>query len=275
MGEGIIELCEIPTDDEIHDNVVAMWVPAEPVLAGAEVNLNYRLHWLANEPYPSKLAVVWATRLGRGGQPGQPRPKGVRKFMVEFLGGPLNELPFGVTPELVVSTSRGSFGPYQLIEAVPDGVPGHGGRSSTSSSDRTGRTGGSPKSGRRDRDRDLDVPVPPVLEQVEPRPRSGGSRQVGELGVALGIRSMCGLATVAECLEIAGISGRPAACAVGEVDDGEFSVDRLLIGEIGRVRGAAVGGGDRARAAFVLFISCSAISEEACARARKATEKRR
>src|SRR5271170_2253390 len=124
-GKGSIQLCEIPTDDEIHDNVVAMWVPAEPVPAGAEVNLNYRLHWLANEPYPSKLAVVWATRLGRGGQPGQPRPKGVRKFMVEFLGGPLGELPFGVKPNLVVSTSRGTFGPYQLVEAVPDGVAGH------------------------------------------------------------------------------------------------------------------------------------------------------
>ena len=42
-----------------------------------------------------------ATRLGRGGQPGQPRPKGVRKFMVEFLGGPLETLPYGVKPELV------------------------------------------------------------------------------------------------------------------------------------------------------------------------------
>jgi len=124
-GKGSIQLCEIPTDDEIHDNVVAMWVPAEPVLEGAEFNLNYRLHWLADEPYPSPLAKVWATRLGRGGQPGLPRPKGVRKFMVEFLGGPLRDLPFGVKPELVASTSRGSFGPYQLIEAVPDGVAGH------------------------------------------------------------------------------------------------------------------------------------------------------
>jgi glucans biosynthesis protein len=124
-GKGSIQLCEIPTDDEIHDNVVAMWVPADPVPSGAELNLNYRLHWLANEPYPSKLAPVWATRLGRGGQPGLPRPKGVRKFMVEFLGGPLRDLPFGAKPELVVSASRGSFGPYQLIEAVPDGVAGH------------------------------------------------------------------------------------------------------------------------------------------------------
>jgi periplasmic glucans biosynthesis protein len=124
-GKGSIQLCEIPTDDEIHDNVVAMWVPREPVAAGAELNLNYRLHWLANEPFPSKLAVVWATRLGRGGQPGQPRPKGVRKFMIEFLGGPLVDLPFGVKPEFVASTSRGTFGPYQLVEAVPDGVAGH------------------------------------------------------------------------------------------------------------------------------------------------------
>ena len=45
--------------------------------------------------------------------------------MVEFLGGPLGNLAFGVKPELVLSTSRGSFGPYRLIEAVPDGVAGH------------------------------------------------------------------------------------------------------------------------------------------------------
>ena len=67
-----------------------------------EVDLRYRLHWLADEPYPSELARCVATRLGNGGQPGQPRPKGVRKFMVEFLGGPLANLPFGVKPEPVL-----------------------------------------------------------------------------------------------------------------------------------------------------------------------------
>ncbi|HVB90076.1 MAG TPA: glucan biosynthesis protein, partial [Beijerinckiaceae bacterium] len=61
----------------------------------------------------------------RGGQPGQPRPPGVRKFMVEFLGGPLASLPFGVKPEAVVSASRGVFGDYRLTEAVPDNVAGH------------------------------------------------------------------------------------------------------------------------------------------------------
>ncbi len=124
-GRGSIQLCEIPTDDEIHDNVVAMWVPEKPVQAGAELTLNYRLHWLADEPYPSKLGRCVATRLGRGGQPGLPRPKGVRKFVVEFLGGPLSSLPYGVKPEMVVTASRGSLQGYRIVEAVPDDVPGH------------------------------------------------------------------------------------------------------------------------------------------------------
>src|SRR3712207_6378228 len=32
-GRGAVQLIELPTDDEIHDNVVAAWVPAEPARA--------------------------------------------------------------------------------------------------------------------------------------------------------------------------------------------------------------------------------------------------
>jgi glucans biosynthesis protein len=49
----------------------------------------------------------------------------VRKFVVEFLGGPLATLPYGVKPDMVVTASRGSLQGYRLIEAVPDDVPGH------------------------------------------------------------------------------------------------------------------------------------------------------
>jgi len=124
-GKGWIQLCEIPTDDEIHDNIVAMWVPEVPVPAGAELNYSYRLYWVADEPFQSGLGRVVATRLSRGGQPGLPRPKGVRKFVVEFLGGPLSSLPYGVRPEMVVTASRGSLQGYRNVEAVPDDVPGH------------------------------------------------------------------------------------------------------------------------------------------------------
>lgn len=124
-GKGTVQLIELPTDDEIHDNIVAMWVPETPAEPGAEVTLAYTLHWLADEPYPTDLARCVATRLGMGGQPGQPRPDGVRKFLVEFLGGPLVNLPYGVKPEMVFEASRGVFTDYKIMEPVPDGVPGH------------------------------------------------------------------------------------------------------------------------------------------------------
>jgi glucans biosynthesis protein len=123
-GRGAVELVEMPTDDEIDDNVVAYWCPEKPIKGGDSVALSYRLHWVADEPYPTPLGRCVATRLGRGGQPGLPRPDGVRKFMVEFLGGPLAQLPFGVKPEPVLWASRGKFS-YVFTEAVPDDVPGH------------------------------------------------------------------------------------------------------------------------------------------------------
>jgi glucans biosynthesis protein len=124
FGDGFVQLVEIPTDDEIHDNAVAMWVPREPVRGGQSFVMKYRLHWAADEPQVTDLARCVATRLGNGGQPGTKRPQGVRKFMVEFLGGPLKDIPFGVLPEVVLSTSRGEFS-YIFAEAVPDNVPGH------------------------------------------------------------------------------------------------------------------------------------------------------
>lgn len=76
-GKGSVQLVELPTDDEIHDNIVAFWVPAEPVRAGARLAYRYRLHWRADEPYPApQLARTISTRIGRGGIPGQPRPEG-------------------------------------------------------------------------------------------------------------------------------------------------------------------------------------------------------
>lgn len=108
-GEGSVQLVEIPTDDEIHDNIVTMWVPKEPAEAGNQYRLKYRLHWLADEPYPTDLARCVATRLGNGGRQGLPRPKGVRKFVVEFTGAPLEKLASSERPEAVLWASRGSF----------------------------------------------------------------------------------------------------------------------------------------------------------------------
>jgi glucans biosynthesis protein len=123
-GEGSVQLVELPTNDETEDNIVAMWVPKQPVTTGSNLHYRYRLQWCATEPHETRLARCVATRLGRGGEPGKARPVGVYKFMVEFLGGPLANLPFGVKPKPILWSSSGSFS-YIFTEAVPDGVPGH------------------------------------------------------------------------------------------------------------------------------------------------------
>jgi glucans biosynthesis protein len=119
-GTGTIQLVEIPTDDEIHDNVVAFWVPEAPVEAGDEFRFAYRLHWLADEPYlPENVARTFATRIGRGGEPGKPRPEGVIKFVVEFAGGPLPDLAEDVEPEARITASRGKIS-YVFAEPIAE-----------------------------------------------------------------------------------------------------------------------------------------------------------
>ncbi len=118
-GPGAVHLLELPTDDEIHDNIGAYWVPETPVTAGSDWAFAYRLHWVAEEPYPPQsVARVVSTRLGRGGVPGQPRPENVKKFVVDFLGGALETLPrsFDVLP--IVTASRGAVTQAYAVQIV-------------------------------------------------------------------------------------------------------------------------------------------------------------
>ncbi len=117
-GEGSVELVELHTKEEIYDNVVAMWVPHKKVRAKDSYRLRYRLHWRADEPFATSLARCVATRIGRGGESAN-RPKGVRKFEVEFKG-----LASGVNPEAVVTSTGGKISNV-MTEAVPDGEPGY------------------------------------------------------------------------------------------------------------------------------------------------------
>src|SRR5699024_4903654 len=45
-GAGSISLLELPTADEIYDNIVAFWMPDEPATAGKEWAFDYRLYWV-------------------------------------------------------------------------------------------------------------------------------------------------------------------------------------------------------------------------------------
>jgi glucans biosynthesis protein len=106
-GEGAVQLVEIPTNDEIHDNIVAYWTPKTPYQASEEHALRYKLHWRLDEPYPAPLARVVATRLGAGGIPGQPRPPGSVKYVVDFRGGKLAQFKQRGDVELVIAAPSG------------------------------------------------------------------------------------------------------------------------------------------------------------------------
>lgn len=65
-GEGAVHLVEIPTKEEIHDNIVAFWRPKEIIRAKGEGNFIYRLHWGASKINPPPLAEFTQTRVGAG-----------------------------------------------------------------------------------------------------------------------------------------------------------------------------------------------------------------
>jgi glucans biosynthesis protein len=107
-GEGAVHLVEIPTDDEVNDNIVAYWCPQQRMLAGEHRVFRYRLTWLDDIAYPDNLGWATATWTGLGGRPGHKRPTGVRKFVIDFQGRVFAGLGRDDGVEVVVSVSRGT-----------------------------------------------------------------------------------------------------------------------------------------------------------------------
>lgn len=120
-GKGQVQLVELPTDDEIHDNIVMYWVPDGAIEPGRPLDFSYRLHWTADEPQPADLGRVISTYTGIGGIPGQPRPKNSIRFVVDFHGEAVGTLARG-DAEPVIDLSRGTV---DLADAHPVvGQPG-------------------------------------------------------------------------------------------------------------------------------------------------------
>ena len=61
---GAVQLIELPTDEEIHDNIVAFWRPKAPLKAHSEYTFTYRLHWTNGSPGRRELARFVKTRVG-------------------------------------------------------------------------------------------------------------------------------------------------------------------------------------------------------------------
>lgn len=106
-GEGAVDLIEIPSNEEIHDNIVVFWVPRERPRAGGEMSLSYVLHSILGDPPDDRLGHVADTRIGSSVVPGtgeKPSPS-KRLFVIDFEGGelPMLSAKVPVTPEIVTS----------------------------------------------------------------------------------------------------------------------------------------------------------------------------
>lgn len=97
-GKGMVQLVEIPSRQEIHDNIVAYWVPEQTLRAGEERTFRYRLIWLNEVMKDKPLAAITATRTGIGGVSGVEENPEERKFVIDFSGAGLSEE--GITPDV-------------------------------------------------------------------------------------------------------------------------------------------------------------------------------
>jgi glucans biosynthesis protein len=79
-GPGYVELIEIPTDEEIHDNIVAYWKPTNGPEPGKAFAFGYRMYWTGEVPVGWSGAHAAATRVGKG------KSEGRALFVVDFAG---------------------------------------------------------------------------------------------------------------------------------------------------------------------------------------------
>lgn len=92
FGKGRVHLVEIPSDREIHDNVVAFFWPDKSLNKGDSRLFKYRMYWMSDEtPEVSDKAYVFATYSGAGGVAGNPSET-FTKFVIDFKGGKLKDI---------------------------------------------------------------------------------------------------------------------------------------------------------------------------------------
>ena len=123
-GKGGVELVEIPSDEEIHDNMVAYWVPDGPVNGGKPLSFAYLLSAFAENPRWPPGGRVVAIRSGNpavGDNKGRFGP-GARRILVEFAGGELDGLDGSQPVKAELSAENGQIDALTVQRVPQSGV---------------------------------------------------------------------------------------------------------------------------------------------------------
>lgn len=104
-GAGRVELVQLNTPDETHDNIVAYWVPAQMPAPGQPLEFAYELSWQGDEQ--QRPPGAWATQSRRGVGYTKETAAALRQqaqYVVDFDGPALKALPADATVKAVVTS---------------------------------------------------------------------------------------------------------------------------------------------------------------------------
>jgi glucans biosynthesis protein len=82
-GKGRVELMQLPTPDETHDNIVAYWVPATLPAPGQPLDVSWRVDWQGEAQQRPPQAWATQTRVGRSFAA---LAQNEQQFIVDFNG---------------------------------------------------------------------------------------------------------------------------------------------------------------------------------------------
>lgn len=104
LGPGSVFLVELPTEEEIHDNIVAFWRPSQHLEKGREHRLSYRLRW--RDEAPTRFVGPWIsdTRVGKAYHD---PASGSIHFVIDYLD--LERFAEKDLPEAKASASTGEI----------------------------------------------------------------------------------------------------------------------------------------------------------------------
>jgi periplasmic glucans biosynthesis protein len=102
-GLGSVMLTEIPSQEEVNDNMVAFWRPHDKLAAKGEYIVTYRQHWCWDNPWPTQLGQLVATSCGAGSG-GK-----TRLFVIDAMGEKLKSLPNDASLKAAVTADKGTI----------------------------------------------------------------------------------------------------------------------------------------------------------------------
>ncbi len=104
-GAGRVELLQLPTPDETHDNIAAYWVPQTLPPPGEPLELRWRIRWQGDSPQRPPHGWTLQSRRGDGWtRAGARRDAGTLQYVVDFAGPAFERLPADAAVEVIAST---------------------------------------------------------------------------------------------------------------------------------------------------------------------------